>query len=186
MISWRLASLIESLTSIITTAPPLSALLIMMSSRLNRSFSATFSSLLKLGLIFFSGTVLLWSISFLTASTYVFIVWWLLGGVQFLFLFCLNSLFSSSFLLFGMSLKYAFSLIRLEKSFKSASSSFLLCTFGVGIKFKFLFKSLYSTLVNKCLVKLIIFPFGLDWCLIDFSIVFRKLLKFSWFLWGML
>ena len=136
-------------------------------------------------LIFLGGTVSLCLISFLTACTYVFIVWWLLGGVHFLFLFCLKSLFSSSFSLFDLSLKYAFSLIRLKKSFKSASSSFLLYTFGVGIKFKFLFKSLYSALVNECLVKLI-FPFGLDWCLIDFSIVFRKLLKFSWFLWGML
>ena len=100
---------------------------------------------------------------FLTASTYVFIVWWLLGGVHFLFLFCLNILLSSSFVLFGVSLKYAFSLICLKKSFKSASSSCLLYTFGVGIKFKFLFKSLYSTLVNEYLVnKLIIFPFGLD------------------------
>ena len=89
----------------------------MMSSCFDRSFSATFSSLLKLDLIFFGGTVLLCSISFLTASTYVFIVWWLLGGVHFLFLFCLNSLFSSSFLLFGVSLKYAFSLIRLKKTY---------------------------------------------------------------------
>ena len=88
-----------------------------MSSRFDRSFSATFSSLLKLDLIFFGGTVLLCSISFLTASTYVFIVWWLLGGVHFLFLFCLNSLFSPSFLLFGVSLKYAFSLIRLKKTY---------------------------------------------------------------------
>ena len=49
-----------------------------------------------------------------------------------------------------------------KKSFKSASSSFLLYTFGACIKFKFLFKSLYSALVNECLVKLIIFPFGSD------------------------
>ena len=138
-----------------------------------------------MGLIFLGGTVLLCLISFLTASTYVFFGWWLLGGVRFLFLLCLNRLFSSSFLLFGVSVKYTFSLIRLKKSFKSASRSFLLYTFGAGIKFIFLFKSLYSALVNECLVKLI-FPFGLDWCLIDFSIVFRKLLKFSWFLWGML
>ena len=133
-----------------------------MLSRFDRSFSATFSSLRKLDLIFFGGTVLLCSISFLTASTYVFIVWWLLGGVHFLFLFCLNSLFSSSFLSFGVSLKYALSLIRLKKSFKYATRSFLLYNFGAGIKFKFLLKSLYSTLVNECLVKLIIFPFGSD------------------------
>ena len=133
-----------------------------MSSCFNRSFSATFSSLLKFGLIFLGVTVLLCSISFLTASTYVFIVWWLFGGVHFLFLFCLNSLLSSSFLLFGVSLKYALSLIRLKKPFKSALSSFLLYTFRVGIKFKSLFKSLYSVLVNECLVKLIIFPFGSD------------------------
>ena len=157
-----------------------------MSSRFDRSFSATFSSLLKLDLIFFGGTVLLCSISFLTASTFVFIVWCLFGGVYFLFLFCLNIHFSSSFLLFGVSLKYAFSLIRLKKPFKSASSSFLLYLFGVGIKFKFLFKSLHSALVNECLVKLIIFPVGSDWCLMDFSIVFRKLPKFSWFLRWML
>ena len=133
-----------------------------MSSRFDRSFSATFSSLLKLDLIFFGGTVLLCSISFLTASTYVFIVWWLLGRVHFLFLFCLNILLSSSFLWFRVSLKYALSLIRLKKSFKSATSSFLLYTFGAGIKFKFLLKSLYSSLVNECLVKLTIFPFGSD------------------------
>ena len=131
-----------------------------MSSRFDRSFSATFLSLLKFGFIFLGVTVLLCSISLLTASAYVFIVWWLFGGVHFLFLFCLNSLLSSSFLLFGVSLKYALSLIRLKKSFKSASRSFLLYTFGVGIKFKFLFKSLYSVLVNECLVKLVIFPFG--------------------------
>ena len=52
--------------------------------------------------------------------------------------------------------------MHLKKSFKSASSLFLLHTFGIGIKFKFLFKSLYSALVNECLVKLIIFPFGSD------------------------
>ena len=103
--------------SIITAAPPLSALVTMMSSRFDRSFSATFSSLLKLGLIFLGVTVLLCSISFLTASRYVFIVWCLFGGVHFLLLFCLNSLLSSSFLLFGVSLKYALSLILLKKSF---------------------------------------------------------------------
>ena len=133
-----------------------------MSSRFDISFSATFSSLPKLGLIFLGVTVLLCSISFLTASTYVFIVWWLFGGVHFLFLFCLNSLLSSSFLLFGVSLKYVLSLISLKKSFKSVSSSFLLYTFGVGIKIKFLLKSLYSALVNECLVKLIIFLFRSD------------------------
>ena len=133
-----------------------------MSSRFDKSFSATFSSLLKFDLTFFGGTVLLCSISFLTACTYVFTAWWLLGGVHYLFFFCLNILFSSSFLLFGVSLKYVFSLIRLKNSFKSASSSFLLYTFGAGIKFKFLFKSLYSALVSKCLVELIIFPFGSD------------------------
>ena len=61
----------------------LSALMIMMSSHFDRSFSATFLFLLKLGLIFFRVTVLLCSISFLTAFTYVFIVWWLFGGVYF-------------------------------------------------------------------------------------------------------
>ena len=157
-----------------------------MSSRFDRSFSANFSSLFKFGLIFIGVTVLLCSIFFLTASTYVFILWWLFGGIHFLFLFCLNSLLSSSFLLFGLSLKYALSLIRLKKSCKSASSLFSLYTFGVGIKFKFLFKSLYSGLVNECLVKLIIFPFGSDWYLSDFSIAFRKLSKFSWFLRSML
>ena len=134
----------------------------MMSSRFDRYFSATFSSLLKLNLNFFGGTVLLCSRSFLTAFAYVFILWWLLGGVHFLLLFCLNSLFSSSFLLFGVSLKHGFSLTRLKTSFKSASSLFLLYTFGVGLKFKFLFKSLYLALVNECLVKLYLFPFGLD------------------------
>ena len=71
-------------------------------------------------------------------------------------------LLSSSFLLFCMFLKYALSLIHLKKSFESPSSSFLLYTFGVAIKFKFLFKSFYSVLVTQCLVKLIIFPFGSD------------------------
>ena len=52
--------------------------------------------------------------------------------------------------------------IRLQKSFKSASSSFLFYTFGAGTKFKFLFKSLNSVLINECLVKLIKFPFGSD------------------------
>ena len=113
-----------------------------MSSRFDRSFSATYSSLLKLDLIFLVGTVFICSISFLAASTYVFIVWWLLGGVYFCF-FCLKSLFLLLLLLFGVSLKHAFSLIRPEKSFKSASGSFLLHNFVVARKFKFLFKSLY-------------------------------------------
>ena len=65
-------------------------------------------------------------------------------------LFCLKSLFSSSFLLFGVSLKYAFSLIRLKKSFNSASSSFLLYTFSVAIKFKSLFKD--HSKINKMLL----------------------------------
>ena len=120
------------------------------------------SPLLKLDLIFLGVTVLLCSISFLTASTYVFIVWWLSGGVHFLFFFCLNSLLSSLFLSFRVSLKYALSLLCLKTSFKSASGKFLLYTSGVGIKFKFLFKSLYLALLNECLVKLIIFPFRSD------------------------
>ena len=130
-----------------------------MSSRFDRSFSATFSSLLKLGLIFLGVTVLLCSISFLTASTYVCLLY---GG-------CLEEsisvfvLFEQPalviFLLFGVSLKYALTLVHLKKSFKSVSDSFLLYTFGVDIKFKFLFKCLYSALGNGCLVKLIIFPF---------------------------
>ena len=51
----------------------------------------------------------------------------------------------------------------LKKSFiKSVPDSFLLYTFRVGVKFKLLFKSLYLVLVNECLVKLIVFPFGSD------------------------
>ena len=90
----------------------------MTSARFDRSFSATFSSLLKLGLIFLGVSVLLCSISFLTASAYVYCIW-LFGGVH--FLFNLNSLLSSSLLLFGV-FEICFSLIRLKKSFKYAST----------------------------------------------------------------
>ena len=90
----------------------------MTSARFDRSFSATFSSLLKLGLIFLGVSVLLCSISFLTASAYVYCIW-LFGGVH--FLFNLNSLLSSSLLLFGV-FEICFSLIRLKKSFKYASA----------------------------------------------------------------
>ena len=66
--------------------------------------------------------------------------------------------------IFGMSLKYMLSLIRLKKSFKSRSISFLLYTFRFGIKFKFLFKKF-------------VFGFG-KW-------MFAKLPKSSWFIWWM-
>ena len=129
----------------------------MMSSRFDRSFTATISYLLKLVLIFLGVTVLLCSISFVTACKYTLFLWCLFGNVHFLFLLCLNSLISSSLLLFVLSLKYVLCLIRLKNVFKPVCSSFLLYTFGAGIKFKFLFKSLYSVLVKKCLVKSIIF-----------------------------
>ena len=140
--------------SIITTALPLPAFMTMISSRFDRSVSGTFSSVLKLGLIFLGLTVLLCPIS---ASTSLFLVWRLLGEVHFL-LFCLKSLLLWSFLSSGVFLKYALSLICLKKSFKSVSSSFLLYIFGVGVKFicYFLLLSLLLSLLSLLLIFFII------------------------------
>ena len=71
-------------------------------------------------------TVLLCSISFWIAFTYLFIVCWLFPGVHFLFLFCLNSLLSSPFLSFVVSLKYAVSLIHLKSHINLLIVRFLL------------------------------------------------------------
>ena len=142
-------------------ASALAALVIRMSSCFDRSISANCSSLLKVDLTFL-GVTLCYAryLSRLVPRMCVLHDGYL--AVHFLFLFCLKNLLPSLILLFVVSLKYALSLIHLKKSFKSASSSFLLYMFGAGIKFKFLMKSLYLVLVDECLVKLIIFPFGSD------------------------
>ena len=56
------------------------------------------------------------------------------------------------------SLKRAFSFISLQKFCKTLSSSFLFYTFGLGMKFKFLFKSLYSLYEKENVVRLTTFP----------------------------
>ena len=77
------------------------------------------------------------------------------------------------------SLKCAFSFISLKKLFKSLSSSFLLCTFGVGKKVKFLLKCSYSLFEEESTVKLTTFPSGSDLYLIFSSIFLPNLTKFS-------
>ena len=57
-------------------------------------------------------------------------------------------------------MKCTFSIISLKKLFKSLSGSLLLYTFGADIKFRFLFKSLYSLFEKKNAVKLNTFPSG--------------------------
>ena len=103
----------------------------------------------------------------------------LVNSLCFCFLLALSILFSSSVSLLIESWKCAFSFISLKKLFISLSSSFLLHTFGVGIKSKFLFKSLYSLFQNENAVKLTTFSSGLDLYLIDSSIFLRNLTKFS-------
>ena len=65
---------------------------------------------------------------------------------------CLKHSFLSKVSLLIESLKLVFIFISPKKLFKLLSSSLLCYAFGVGSKFKFLFKSLYSLFEKKMLV----------------------------------
>ena len=123
--------------------------------------------------------VLVHSISFLTALTNVSMLQWFLSGAQPLFLFAWNIVFSWSRSFLNESLKCVFSFIGPKKLFKSLSSSFLLYTFDVGMKFTFLFKSLYSFFEKENAAKLLSVPSGSDLYLIVSSVFLRNLTKFS-------
>ena len=77
--------------------------------------------------------------------------------------------------IFIESLEWAFSFTSLKKLFMSLSSSFLLHTFGVGIKFNCFLKSLYSLFAKENAVILTAFPSGSDLYLIDSSMFLRNL-----------
>ena len=94
-------------------------------------------------------------------------------------LFALNILFLLLVSLLIEFLKWAISFISLNNLFKSLSSSFLLYTFGVGMKFNFFKKSLCSLFEKENTVKLITFYYGSDLYLINSSIFFRNLTRFS-------
>ena len=74
---------------------------------------------------------------------------------------------------------FIISFISLERLFKLLSSFFLLYTFVVGVKSKFLLKSFTLTLWERNAVKLTTFPSGSDLNLIDSSIFLRNWKKFS-------
>lgn len=68
------------------------------------------------------------------------------------------------------TLKYSFNVTSLERMFQTIFCSFSLYTFRVGMKFKFLLRSLYSLFVKNII--LTIFVYGSNWYLINSSIQF--------------
>ena len=80
------------------------------------------------------------------------------------------------------SLKWARSLISWKKFCKSEDSWFLLYLFEVGIKLRFLFRSLYVSKENECFDKFTTFPDGSDLYLSAFLIVRCSLRVFALFL----
>ena len=80
------------------------------------------------------------------------------------------------------SLKWARSLISWKKFCKSEDSWFLLYLFEVGIKLRFLFRSLYVSKENECFDKFTTFPDGSDLYLSAFVIVRCSLKVFALFL----
>ena len=69
---------------------------------------------------------------------------------------------------------FIISFISLERLFKLLSSLFLLYTFSLGVKSKFLFKSFTLIFWERKAVKLTAFPSGSDLNLIDSSIFLRN------------
>ena len=74
---------------------------------------------------------------------------------------------------------FIISFISLERLFKLLSSLFLLYTFSVGVKSKFLFKSFTLTFWERKAVKLTAFPSRSDLNLIDSSIFLRNWKRFT-------
>ena len=80
------------------------------------------------------------------------------------------------------SLTWARILISQNKFCKSEESWFLLCLLEVGMKLRFLFRSLYVSKKPDCFDKLTIFPDGSDLYLSVFVIVYCSFKVFTLFL----
>ena len=80
------------------------------------------------------------------------------------------------------SLKWALSMISRKKFCKSEDNWFLLYLFEVGMKLRFLFRSLYVSKENECFDRFMTFPDGSDLYLSAFVIVRCSLKVFALFL----
>ena len=129
-------------TSIITTAPPLYALVIIISFLFASSSIAFCFPLDKLDFGFFIFLFFYLFRSFCTKSINVLMLWWVFLCVYFYLFFIWKGRFSWSVSDFGLiSLKWARSFIWWKKFSASLYNCFLLYFFGVGTKLRFLFKS---------------------------------------------
>ena len=142
----------------------------MMSSRFDRSLSNTFSSLLKIV------SYLSWGNCFALLDIFL--------DCFYVYVYCMMVIWRRRFFTFMLFEQSALVIIFIiwcvfEAWYVLNSHLNLRLVRFYCILFKYLFKSSYSVLVTAYLVKLIIFLFELDWCLSNFSIIFRKLPKFS-------
>ena len=143
------------LTSIITTMSPLSAFVIIISFLF--ASSSLFFVPLWIGFWIFHFFIFSLFRSFCTKSVNVLTLWWVSLGVLFCLFLIWKGRFYWSVLDFGLiSLTLARSLIR-QKTF-SASLSNCLYFFGVGMKLRFLFKSLKVSKENECFDKFVTSP----------------------------
>ena len=132
--------------------------------------------------LFFVGSFISALISFSTRSIYVLTVWCISVGVHFSLFLILKGI--CSFYWFTVVIQFSFSkwaqsLISRMKFCKSEDSWFLLYLFGVGIKLRFLFRSLYVSKENECFDKFTTFPDGSDLYLSAFVIVCCSLEVFA-------
>ena len=175
----------QSSTSRITTVQLVS---VMTLSFLDCNFYIAFCSLI-FSLEYFNGRDFLafsW-ISLRVASINISILWWLLVGIQFLFVGFLNLYSSEERFLFFFILKWAWSFVCLKKYSRCLFIISLLTAFCVRKKLKFLFKILKVHLKNILSFRLISCPAESNWNLILSSRVFCDLIKLSrsvrWSLW---
>ena len=115
-------------------------------------------------------------ISLRVASIFVSMLWWLLAGIQLLFV---------DFFEFVFFRRQIFIFLISETSSKISSNCFfivsLLIVFCVGTKVIFLFRNLKVSLQNRFVLRLITCPAWWDWNLIVSSSVFSNLIKLPWF-----
>ena len=146
----------------------------MMSFLFASSSIAVCSLYVKLDFWFFVDCFISELISFSTRSIYVLTVWCVSFGVNFSWILILKGTCSFGWFTVEIqvsSLKWPRSLISRKKFCKSEDSWFLLYLFEVGIKLRFLFRSLYVSKENECFDKFTTFPDGSDLYLSAFVIV---------------
>ena len=146
-----------------TTALTLSALFIIRSFLFASSSIATCSLSVKLDFSCFVSSFISALISFSTRSIYALTVWCVSFGVHFSLFLILKGTCSFGWFTVTIqvsSLKWARSLISRKKFCKSEDSWFLLYLFEVGMKIRYLFRSLYVSKENESFDKLRHFLMG--------------------------